>query len=79
MDVIDLAPGEVSPEDADRILLIELPNGVCGVSGSVVTAREPVHMVVPNLLPSLEEARDAGIAWAEEHDVARLYVETSGT
>jgi hypothetical protein len=76
MKIIDLAP-----EDADKILLVELPAGVCGVSGMVRAhdARsEPIVMVSPNLLPSLEEARAAGIAWAEKNGATRLFVETPG-
>lgn len=81
MDIIDLAPGEVAPEDSDRILLVELPAGVCGVSGMVRTREarsEPIVMVSPNLLPSLKEARAVGIAWAEKNGATRLFVETSG-
>jgi hypothetical protein len=81
MKIIDLAPGEVAPEDADKILLVELPAGVCGVSGMVRTpdARsEPIVMVTPNFLPSLEEARAVGIAWAERRGATRLFVETPG-
>lgn len=79
MKVTELAPGEVAPEDADRIILVQLPNGVCGVSGVVRTREErsvDVAMVSNNLYPTLEEARAAGIAWAEHHGVTHLLIET---
>lgn len=81
MDITRLAPGEPPPPEADRIAITAMPNGTFGYtvittggSGFGVRAMTIHTAITPNEFVSYEDAEANAIAWAEEHNVAHLYI-----
>ena len=84
MEIIKLAPGEMAPDDTDCIKINQTPTGMfslvasalmrCGDSDNL----ESVALVSSDPYPSYDAAEAAGLAWAETHCVATIYVETGG-
>ncbi len=84
MNVVKLAPGVMADEDTDCIKINEARDGsftlvasalmMCGDGGDP----ESVAMVASEPYPSYEAAEAAGLAWAQEHCVETIYVETGG-
>jgi hypothetical protein len=78
MEIVRLKPGERAPDDSDRVTVNSLPSGKHGFTGVTATREErpaAVYAGSENALPSYNEAEEAGIAWAEQHEIAILYVE----
>ena len=84
MDVVKLGQGERAPEDADCIRIETLPDGTYNLIASALLScgdgeqAESVSMIRGKPYASYEEAEAAGLAWAADHCVEQLYVE-SGT
>ncbi len=84
MEIIKLEPGVMASEDTDCIKINTTPDGRfslvasalmdCGDGDNV----ESVALVASEPYPSYEAAEAAGLAWAEAHCVATIYVETGG-
>ncbi|MES2338746.1 MAG: hypothetical protein V4537_11685 [Pseudomonadota bacterium] len=84
MHIIRLALGELAPADTDCIKINETADGTfslvasammdCGDSDSM----ESVALVGSDPYPSFEDAEAAGLAWADAHCVATIYIETGG-
>ena len=84
MEIIKLAPGEMAPDETDCIKINETPDGAFTLVASALMAcgdgddSESVALVSSDPYPTYEAAEDAGLAWAQEHCVAKLYIETDG-
>ena len=80
MEIVKLPVGEQAPEDSDCIGLRHLPDGKVRLEASALVCRgdselaESIALVDGDAYDSMEEAEDAGMAWANEHGVERLYV-----
>jgi hypothetical protein len=84
MEIIKLPPGEAASDDTDCIKINQTPSGTyslvasalmrCGDSDNL----ESVALVGSDPYPTYDDAEAAGLAWAESHCVATLYVETGG-
>jgi len=80
MEIIKLPVGHVAAEDTDCIRIQQLPAGTFELNGSVLASCgdaesfESVSMVASDPYPTLDAAESAGLAWANEHCVERLYV-----
>ncbi|UYY58295.1 hypothetical protein [Sphingomonas sp. S2-65] len=83
MEIIKLPVGHTAAEDTDCIRIQELPGGKFELNGSVLAscgdadAFESVSMVGSDPYASSDDAESAGLAWANEHCVERLYVARS--
>lgn len=84
MEIIKLAAGEMAAEDTDCIKINEAPDGRFTLVASALMEcgdgdeMESVALVSSDPYASYEEAEAAGLAWAAEHCVATLYIETGG-
>lgn len=84
MEIIKLPPGETAPADTDCIKINESPAGGFSLVASALMAcgdgedAESVALVGGAPYPTFEEAEAAGLAWAESHCVATVYIETGG-
>jgi hypothetical protein len=84
MEIIKLPPGEMAPADTDCIqingtgtddyTLVASALMACGDSDD----DESVALIGGDPYHSYEEAEAAGLAWAESHCVATIYIETGG-
>ena len=75
MDVEDLAIGQHAPEESDRITISRLPRGKYGFAGVALQGAVHAHFFEHGQYDTGDEARAAGIAWAEESQVGKLLVE----
>lgn len=84
MEIIKLAAGETAPTDTDCIKINETPSGEYTLVASALMmcgdgdAPESVALVGSDPYRSYNEAESAGLAWAEAHCVATIYIETGG-
>ena len=80
MEIIRMPSGEVAPGDVDCISIVALPDGRFDLSGAALVAcgdGDEVQSVALIGLPPFETreaAEDAGLAWAAEQCVDRIYV-----
>ncbi len=85
MEIIKLPPGEMASEDTDCIKINETADGQFSLVASALMECgdgenvESVALVASDPYPSYEAAEAAGLAWAEAHCVATIYVETGGS
>ena len=77
MDVRRLPVGEVAPPDADCIRLHHLADGRLRLEGSLLDGEESVSLT-QSFYRTQGEAEAAGLAWADGHGVATLYVSRLG-
>lgn len=75
MDIQTLTIGVNAPSNGDRIAVSQLPSGKFRFDGVVWRGGVPSYFGSSRACETLEEARDAGIAWADERGVSKLYVE----
>jgi len=75
MDVQDLEVGQHAPAGSDRIVVSGLPSGQFGFAGVVKNGAVQAHFFDHGAFSTLEEAREAGIAWAAELKVGKLLIE----
>lgn len=84
MEIIKLPPGEMAPEDTDCIKINQARDGKFTLVASALMAcgdgenQESVALVSSDPYRSYDDAEGAGLAWAESHCVATIYVETGG-
>ena len=84
MEIIKLPPGEMAAEDTDCIKINETPDGRFSLVASALMDcgdgdnLESVALVSSESYSSYDDAEAAGLAWAESHCVATVYVETGG-
>ncbi len=84
MEIIKLPHGEMASEDTDCIKINETPEGRFSLVASALMGcgdgenMESVALVASDPYPSYDAAEAAGLAWAEAHCVATIYVETGG-
>lgn len=84
MDIIKLPPGEMATEDTDCIKINDTGDGGYSLVASALMKcgdgdnMESVALVASDPYPSYEAAEAAGLAWAEAHCVATIYIETGG-
>lgn len=84
MEIIKLAPGTMAPDETDCIKINETAEGTFTLVASALMAcgegddPESVALVGSDPYPSYRAAEDAGLAWAEAHCVATIYIETGG-
>jgi len=84
MEIIRLAPGVLASDDTDCIKINETADGRFSLVASALMDcgdgdnLESVALVSSELYPSFDDAEAAGLAWAETHCVATIYVETGG-
>lgn len=84
MEIIKLPPGETAPADTDCIKINATPAGGYSLVASALMVcgdgddAESVALVGSDPYPSFDDAEAAGLAWAEAHCVATIYVETGG-
>ena len=84
MEIIKLAPGEMAAEDTDCIKINETPDGRFSLVASALMEcgdadnLESVALVSSEPYSSYEDAEAAGLAWADSHCVATVYIETGG-
>jgi hypothetical protein len=84
MEIIKLPPGEMASEDTDCIKINETPDGKFSLVASALMdcgdgdSPESVALVSSDPYASYDDAEAAGLAWAEAHCVATIYIETGG-
>jgi hypothetical protein len=84
MEIIKLPPGEMAPDDTDCIKIDGTRTGDFTLVASALMAcgdgddDESVALVGSDPYSSYDEAEAAGLAWAEAHCVATVYIETDG-
>ena len=84
MEIVKLPPGKMASEDTDCIKINETADGRyslvacalmdCGDGDNL----ESVARVPSDPYPSYDAAEAAGLAWAEAHCVATIFIETGG-
>ena len=80
MDIVRLPDGETAPPDSDCIRLTTRPDGSVELTGSLLqncgndADAVSVALISSDLYPGEAEAEQAGLAWANDHCVALLYV-----
>ena len=77
MDVVRLPFGELARPEDDCIRLHHLPDGRVRLEGTVLSG-EASASIGGSYYTSEEAAEAAGLAWANECDVARIYVARLG-
>lgn len=81
MEIKKLPFGEIAPEDTDCIKITALPDGRFALVTSALLQcdgddeAESEAVISSEEYDSYEEAEQAGLAWAEGHCVALVYVE----
>lgn len=83
MEIIRLPHGQMAPVETDCIKITETVDGQFTLVASALsdcTADNPESnaLIAGEPYPTHEAAEAAGLAWAEEHCVATIYVETGG-
>lgn len=84
MEIIKLPHGEMASEDTDCIKINETPDGKFSLVASALMdcgdgdSPESVALVSSDPYASYDDAEAAGLAWAEAHCVATIYIETGG-
>jgi hypothetical protein len=84
MEIIKLEPGALAADDTDCIKINETADGSFSLVASALMDcgdgdnPEPVALVSSEPYPSYEDAEAAGLAWAEGHCVAKIFIETGG-
>ena len=82
MEIIKLPPGDSAPDDTDCIKINQTPSGTYSLVASALMRcgdsdnMESVALVSSDPYPTYDDAEAAGLAWAESHCVATIYVET---
>lgn len=78
MKVIPLEKGRLAPDNSDRLIINELPNGKYGVT-AITASREArsagAFFNYPNDLATAAAAEWIGTMWAEQHEIELLYIE----
>jgi hypothetical protein len=83
MDIVKLPSGMRASPDTDCISVQELPDGQYQLNGSVLVScgdsetAESVALIGGEPYDSYDAAEEAGLAWASEHCVERVYVSRS--
>ena len=83
MDVVRLKPGESAPKDSDCIRVRPAPDGRYQLIASALDDCQPdgeaesVAMIRGEPYATREDAEAAGLAWAADHCVERLYIEVT--
>lgn len=75
MEIEDLAPDQRAPDVSDRITISRLPGGKYGFAGVILQGAVRAHFFEHGQYDTGDEARAAGIAWAEESQIGKLIVE----
>ena len=81
MQIVRLQADESAPKDSDCIKIEHAPGGEYSLVGSALLAcgdgeqAEPVSIVGGETYETLNQADDAGVAWAAGHCVEQLHVE----
>ena len=84
MEIVKLAPGEMAPIDTDCIKINEASEGAFTLVASALMEcgdgdnLESVALISSDPYPTYDDAEAAGLAWAEAHCVATIYIETGG-
>ena len=84
MEIIKLPLGQMAPDDTDCIKINQTPSGEYSLVASALMRcgdadnLESVALVSSDPYPTYDDAEAAGLAWAETHCVATIYVETGG-
>jgi len=84
MEIIRLPPGVMAPADTDCIKIDATPVGDFTLVASALMAcgdgddDESVALVGSEPYPTFDAAEAAGLAWADAHCVATVYVESGG-
>ena len=80
MEIIKLPFGEQAPEDGDCISITAREDGQFDLYATALLAcgdtddADSVSMIGSTSYPSYADAEDAGMAWAADHCVERLFV-----
>ena len=83
MEILKLPPGQPAPSDGDCIRIQQLADDKFELSGSVLLscgdgdAADSVSLVGGEPYPSYDDAEAAGLAWAADQCVERVYVARS--
>jgi hypothetical protein len=75
MHIRDLEPGQQAPDAGDRILLSRQPDGKFAFNGIAQTGAVQAHFADSRSFDTLDDARAAGIEWAQGRQVVELIVE----
>ena len=80
MEIIKLPAGQLAPEESDCVRVIHMPEGdfalncnalqSCGDADSM----ESVSLIGGEHYQSYDDAESAGLAWANEHCAAEVYL-----
>jgi hypothetical protein len=80
MEIERLPSGQVAPGDVDCISIVRRPDGLYDLSGAALVAcadgdeAESIALIGLPPFETREDAEDAGLAWAAEQCVERIYV-----
>jgi hypothetical protein len=80
MEIARLPSGQVAPGDVDCISIVRREDGLYDLSGAALIACsdsdevESVALIGVPPFATWQEAEDAGLAWAAEQCVERIYV-----
>lgn len=73
MEIVKLPAGTPASPDADCLSIDTLPDGRSNLMGTALRGEESVALV-GTIYPTLDEAEAAGMAWAADQGVERLFV-----
>lgn len=80
MEITRLPVGEVAPSDTDCIRIEQEADGTYKMTASALCAgqddNESVSIVDGLVFPSIHQAEEAGIAWANDVGAEQLYIST---
>jgi len=78
MQITRLPVGDVAPSDTDCVRIEQEPDGTYKMTASALCAgrddSESVSIVDRILYPSVQQAEEAGIAWASDVGAEQLYI-----
>ena len=83
MEIIKLPEGEVAPLDADCISIMKRADGRCDLNCSALQGCgdgdevESVALIGSEPYASYDDAESAGLAWAAEHCVDKVFISTT--
>lgn len=78
MDITRLPVGDVAPSDADCVRIEQEPDGTYSLTASALCGgngqNDSVSIVAGLPFASLEQAEEAGIAWANDVGAEQLFI-----
>ncbi len=80
MEIIRLPTGQLAPEESDCVRVIRMPEGDYALNCNALQScgdgdeMESVSLIGGDHYPTYDNAEAAGLAWANEHCAAEVYL-----